>query len=65
VQVHRHVPVATVTIDSPERIARSFQIIDELTDQHGLVTSEVVPAMRALNGVESSEILRLGEAADT
>jgi len=63
-QVHRHVPVATVTIDSPERIARSFQIIDELTDQHGLVTSEIVPAMRALNGAESSDVMRLDEQAD-
>jgi PII-like signaling protein len=63
-QVHRHVPVATVTIDSPERIARSFQIIDELTDQHGLVTSEIVPAVRALNGAESSDVLRLDEPAD-
>jgi PII-like signaling protein len=62
-QVHRHVPVATVTIDSPEPIARSFQIIDELTDEHGLVTSELVPAMRALDGVDSTAVPRLGEAA--
>ncbi|HLB20947.1 MAG TPA: DUF190 domain-containing protein [Solirubrobacteraceae bacterium] len=62
-QIHRHVPVATVTIDSPQRIARSFQIIDELTDEHGLVTSELVPAMRALNGVESAGVLRLDETA--
>ncbi|HEY4916112.1 MAG TPA: DUF190 domain-containing protein [Solirubrobacteraceae bacterium] len=42
-QVRRHVPVVTVTIDTPERTARSFQIIDELTREHGLVTSEIIP----------------------
>ncbi len=33
-------------IDSPERIAAAFAIIDELTAEQGLVTSEVVPAIR-------------------
>jgi PII-like signaling protein len=61
-QVHRHVPVATVTIDSPERIAHSFQIIDELTDEHGLVTSELIPVMHALDGVKATAALRLDEA---
>jgi PII-like signaling protein len=46
-QVSRHVPTVTVVIDSPDRIAQSFAIIDELTSERGLVTSEVVPA-RAL-----------------
>jgi PII-like signaling protein len=45
-QLSRHVPVLTVVIESPERIAASFAIIDELTEQHGLVTSEMVPAIR-------------------
>ena len=35
--------------DTPERTARSFQIINELTREHGLVTSEMVPAMRAMD----------------
>lgn len=48
-QIRRHVPVVTVAIDSPVRTARSFAIVDELTGEHGLVTSEVVPAMRALS----------------
>lgn len=48
-QIRRHVPVLTVAIDTPERTARSFQIIDRLTSTHGLVTSEMVPAMRALS----------------
>jgi PII-like signaling protein len=46
-QVRRHVPVVTVAIDTPERTARSFEIIDELTREHGLVTSEIIPVARA------------------
>ncbi len=46
-QLRRHVPVMTTVIDAPERIERSFQIIDELTGEHGLVTSEMVPALSA------------------
>ena len=34
-------------VDTPERIARWFAIIDGLTDETGLVTSEQVPALRA------------------
>jgi PII-like signaling protein len=48
-QITRHVPVLTITIDTPERTARSFEIIDELTSEHGLVTSEMVPAMSAMS----------------
>ena len=44
-QLRRHVPVVTIIVDTPERIAASFEIVDELTDEAGLVTSEMVPAM--------------------
>jgi PII-like signaling protein len=47
-QLRRHVPIVTILVDTPERIAQSFQIVDELTDEAGLVTSEMVPAMAAL-----------------
>jgi PII-like signaling protein len=47
-QIGRHVPVVTIIVDTPEGIARSFQIVDELTDEAGLVTSEMVPAMASL-----------------
>ena len=47
-QLRRHVPVVTIVVDSPEGIARSFQIVDEVTDQAGLVTSEMVPALAAV-----------------
>jgi PII-like signaling protein len=60
-QVRRHVPVLTVAIDSPERTARSFQIIDELTREHGLVTSEIVPAMQALSAREQLGSLRMAD----
>jgi PII-like signaling protein len=47
-QLRRHVPVVTIIVDTPERIAESFEIVDELTDEAGLVTSEMVPAMASL-----------------
>jgi PII-like signaling protein len=46
--VRRHMPVLTITIDSPANAQRSFELIDELTAEHGLVTSEVVPAVHAV-----------------
>jgi len=49
-QLGRHVPAVTIVIDSPERIAAAFPIIDELTAEHGLVTAETIPAMRAAAG---------------
>ena len=48
-QLRRHVPVVTIIVDTPEGIARSFEIVDELTDEAGLVTSEMVPAMASLS----------------
>jgi PII-like signaling protein len=45
--VRRHVPVVTVVVDAPERIRELYPIVDRLTRQTGLVTSEVVPAFRA------------------
>lgn len=46
-QLRRRVPVVTVTVDTPERTRGWFAIVDELTDETGLVTSEMVPAFRA------------------
>jgi PII-like signaling protein len=45
-QLGRRVPAVTIVVDSPERIAAAFAIIDELTAEQGLVTSEWVPAIR-------------------
>jgi PII-like signaling protein len=58
-QVRRHVPVLTIVIDTPERIAASFDIVDELTSERGLVTSEMVPAMTAMSKAETKGGLRL------
>lgn len=58
-QIRRHVPVCTITIDTPERTARSFEIINELTSEHGLITSETVPAMTAISSSEQVGGLRL------
>ncbi len=49
-QLGRHVPAVTIVIDAPERMAAAFAIIDELTTERGLVTSEIIPAMRARAG---------------
>jgi PII-like signaling protein len=58
-QIRRHVPVCTIVIDRPERIAHSFQIINEITSEHGLVTSEMVPAAQAMSETETRGGLRL------
>jgi PII-like signaling protein len=58
-QVRRHVPVCTVVIDTPERIERSFAIVDELTATQGLVTSEMVPAAAAVSATNTLGGLRL------
>ncbi len=58
-QTRRHVPVLTIAIDTPEQTARSFAIIDELTNEHGLVTSEMVPALSAIGETERRGGLRL------
>ncbi|HKH50453.1 MAG TPA: DUF190 domain-containing protein, partial [Mycobacterium sp.] len=52
IQLTRQVPVTTIIVDSPERIAASFCIIDDLTDRHGLITSELVPALVSIDGGE-------------
>lgn len=41
--LRRHVPMLTLTVDTPERTSRWFHIVDELTDETGVVTSEIVP----------------------
>lgn len=48
-QIARRVPVTTIIVDTPDSIARSFDIVDELTHRDGLVTSEMVPAVLSLD----------------
>jgi PII-like signaling protein len=58
-QVHRHVPTVTVVVERAERVAAAFAVIDELTAQRGLVTSEMVPAASIRTPVERRGGLRL------
>ncbi len=46
----RHVPVVTIVIDTPANIAESFDVVDEVTEHEGLVTSEMVPALVSDDG---------------
>ncbi|HEX5309875.1 MAG TPA: DUF190 domain-containing protein [Solirubrobacteraceae bacterium] len=48
--LRRHVPVITELIDTPGRIDELFAIVDELTDEAGLVTRELVPVCGPLSG---------------
>ncbi|AQT81057.1 hypothetical protein B1R94_20015 [Mycolicibacterium litorale] len=50
IQYGRQVPVTTIVVDTPDVIARSFDIVDEVTGSHGLVTCEMVPALLMLDG---------------
>jgi PII-like signaling protein len=60
-QLRRRVPVVTVIVDTPERTREWFAVVDELTHETGLVTSEIVPAFRATGpGLERGG-LRLAE----
>ncbi len=52
IQRARQVPVSTVIVDTPERISACFAIVDEVTAEHGLVTSELVPAAVSVDGGE-------------
>lgn len=58
--LRRHVPVLTVLVDTPQRISKLMPIVTEVTSQRGLVTSELIPAMRS--AAEEREIgsLELG-----
>lgn len=60
-RLRRRVPVLTTLVDTPDRIQRWFQIIDELTDEAGLVTSETVPAFLAVGPERRFGGLELGK----
>ena len=44
-QLRRRVPVVIVAVDEPENLRRWYEVVDELTEQSGLVTSELVPVL--------------------
>ena len=54
----RRVPVVLTVIDTPARTRRWFEIVDEVTSESGLVTSEFVPAARAAGSGRGASALR-------
>jgi PII-like signaling protein len=55
-QIRRRAPVVTVIVDAADRIGEWFAIVDEVTQQTGLVTSEVVPAGEQRNSTTSARL---------
>jgi PII-like signaling protein len=49
-RVTSHRPTYTVYIDRPQKVAEVWPLIDELTVEHGIVTSLFVPGYRARSG---------------
>jgi PII-like signaling protein len=43
-QLRRHVPVVTIAVERPDRIARALAVIEAATAEAGVVTAELVPA---------------------
>ncbi|MGD9736436.1 MAG: DUF190 domain-containing protein [Solirubrobacterales bacterium] len=58
-QLRRRAPILTSVIDRPDRIRRGFELADELTPEHGLITVETVPAMYATAAARERGGLRL------
>jgi PII-like signaling protein len=56
-----HAPTYTTYIDRPAKVAAVWPIIDELTAEHGIVTSLFVPAYRERRGEQVGGGLRLAE----
>ena len=56
-----HAPTYTTYIDRPSRVAEVWPIIDELTAEHGIVTSLFVPAYRERRGERVGGGLRLSQ----
>jgi hypothetical protein len=48
--VASHRPTYTVYIDRPEKVAEIWPLVDELTAEHGIVTSLIVPGYRERAG---------------
>jgi PII-like signaling protein len=69
-QLRRRAPILIVIVDTPQRARRWFQLVDELTSQVGVVTSEMVPAFRATGpdlthgGLQLAELDSRSEQSD-
>ena len=60
-RVSSHRPTYSVCIDRPARIAEVWPVIDELTVEHGIVTSWFVPGYRERAGDTAHGSLRVAE----
>ncbi len=47
-QIRRHVPTLTIVVERADRIMDVFEVVDAVTTERGLVTSEMVPASAAM-----------------
>src|SRR5205807_8277909 len=50
--LRRNVPVTVVVVDTPSNVQRLWPIVDEVTRDAGLVTSELVPALHAIGDAQ-------------
>lgn len=41
----RDVPMCTIVVDTPHRMLSAFDAVDRITSEHGLITTELVPAL--------------------
>jgi PII-like signaling protein len=57
--LRRQVPTLTVVVDTPSNTCRWTALLDEITPERGLITSEIVPAFRATGPRISRGGLRL------
>jgi PII-like signaling protein len=55
----RHTPAVTIVAGVPERVAAAFRVIDEITAERGLVTSNMVAGIRGKPGGTSWRHVRL------
>ncbi|QEC50584.1 DUF190 domain-containing protein [Baekduia soli] len=62
-QLRRRVPVVLSVVDAPSATERWLAIVDDVTHSTGLVTSELVPALRATDGRHGHGGLRLARRA--
>jgi PII-like signaling protein len=60
-RIKSHRPTYTVCIDRPERIIELWPVIDELTVEHGIVTSRFVPGYRERAGTVAHGSLRVAQ----
>jgi PII-like signaling protein len=59
IRVRRNVPVHAVIVDTPQNVRRWWPVIDQVTSEHGVITSELVPASHAVTDVERREMIAL------